>query len=131
MKARVEAGHLGQIGPQRSQAVDGAKALRVVHGSQVGQGVEPGVGSIVEEDGLDERRATVDHSVPGRIEVGVLSTKAPRTAPISAGAGAEDRSQPPARLRRPTGAASAAGSGVDDENVHPPTLPDGAPDSGV
>ncbi len=125
MKCRVETGYLGQVRVQGSQGVDRYQALGIVQGSQIGKRLEDGVRSIVDEDGLDERGTTVDHSVAHRNNLGVL---------------VEERGQGSFQFRRFPARKSArrhqlvlpvqqtqsqaAGSSVDDEDVHLPTLPD-------
>ena len=68
VEARVEAGHLGQLGSERLEGPYRRQTGGVVQGGQVDQGLEGLVDGLVQHDGTGERRTTVDDTVPGRID---------------------------------------------------------------
>jgi hypothetical protein len=125
MEAGVEASNLGQVRTQRPQSTDGGEAGRVVQGSQICQRFERIINGVVEDDGVPEFGATVDDSVAGRLELRVLIEEriehifnVPRVR-----TGSILGSDHPVCVVQQAKLQTAR-AGVDDKNIHVPTMPD-------
>ena len=121
----VEAANLGKVRSKRLQSVDRPNGGRVVQGGQICQRFERIIGPFVKEDGLLERRATVNDPVAGclglrvPIEEGFERTTDVLRVEVRKVIGGDN----PACIVQQA-KLEATGACIDDQNVHVPTMPD-------